>query len=129
MDLARETGREQLVDLLEPRFERHGAAESQDYARMNAHLEELIERRRSTLAQSPKVTLRHLDVTVLLEDAGPDRAWFMIPEMRGGFAIEAVDGAIDTSSWIWPEEGSGQRHIITPEGAELVEEGFGLRQN
>lgn len=48
--------------------------------------------------------------------------------MYGGFAysftIDKGATALVTDSWCRVAGGSGQRHLVTPEGAKLIEEGF-----
>lgn len=54
--------------------------------------------------------------------------WFPVPGMYGGFAYgltEEADGlTLTVESWCRIFGGSGQRHVITPNSTELVEEGF-----
>jgi hypothetical protein len=48
--------------------------------------------------------------------------------MSGGFSINLVQDGVApvllVESWCRVAEGSGQRHEITPKGANLVAEGF-----
>ena len=57
-----------------------------------------------------------------------EREWFAVPGMYGGFAysLERIDGelTLTTESWCRIWDGSGQRHVITPDRTELVEVGF-----
>ena len=57
-----------------------------------------------------------------------DREWFPVPGMYGGFAyslsIAGEEPTLTVESWCRVVEGSGQRHVITPDRTELVEEGF-----
>jgi len=54
--------------------------------------------------------------------------WFRVPGMYGGFAYELriVDGeyVLTVESWYRIIGGSGQRHRITVDDCELLEEGF-----
>ena len=54
--------------------------------------------------------------------------WFPVPGMYGGFSItmdgEGEEAILISSSWCRVSGGSGQRHEITANGSELVEEGF-----
>jgi hypothetical protein len=68
-------------------------------------------------------TLRYPPVEVLHETAG-ERVWFPVPEMYGGFSVRLMRGYLYVESWIRVVGGSGQAHVITHEGAVLVEEGF-----
>ncbi len=44
--------------------------------------------------------------------------------MYGGFHITLRQGYLESSSWCRVVGGSGQLHVITHEGAVLVDEGF-----
>lgn len=54
--------------------------------------------------------------------------WFPIPGMYGGFsyrlAVQDQQVALIAESWCRVVGGSGQRHKITAQGIELLEEGF-----
>jgi hypothetical protein len=54
--------------------------------------------------------------------------WFMVPGMYGGFAYSLERGgddpALTAESWCRVVEGSGERHLVTAAGYELVERGF-----
>jgi hypothetical protein len=68
-------------------------------------------------------SLRYPPVAVLHECRGR-RLWFAVPGMYGGFGVELMRGYLYVESWIRVVGGSGQAHVITHEGAVLVEEGF-----
>lgn len=57
-----------------------------------------------------------------------EKAWFPVPGMYGGFSFwfegEAEDLRLVTESWCRVVGGSGQRHVITAQGSDLVDEGF-----
>jgi hypothetical protein len=44
--------------------------------------------------------------------------------MYGGFALRWDDNAVHSESWCRVDEGSGQRHRVTANGVELVEDGI-----
>jgi hypothetical protein len=67
--------------------------------------------------------LRYPPVEVLHEAPG-EGMWFPVPEMYGGFSVRLMRGYLYVESWIRIVGGSGQAHVITHEGAVLVEEGF-----
>jgi hypothetical protein len=68
-------------------------------------------------------SLRYPPVAVLHECPG-QRVWFAVPGMYGGFSIALLRGYLYVESWIRVVGGSGQAHVVTHEGAVLVEEGF-----
>ena len=58
--------------------------------------------------------------------SGENRGWFPVPGMFGGFAYHFEGDKLVCESSSRIVDGSGQRHEITPKGAELVwEEGAG----
>ncbi|OBG73566.1 MULTISPECIES: ankyrin repeat domain-containing protein [unclassified Mycobacterium] len=67
--------------------------------------------------------LRYPSVEVFHE-APDQRVWFAIPGMYGGFDMRLRQGYVETLSWCRVAGGSGQAHVITHEGAILVDEGF-----
>ena len=50
--------------------------------------------------------------------------WFPYPGMYGGFTMSIREDRLVVESWSRGVGGSGQRHVITVRGCELVEEGF-----
>ena len=44
--------------------------------------------------------------------------------MYGGFSMSIQEDQLVVASWSRVVDGSGQRHVITESGCELVEEGF-----
>ena len=73
--------------------------------------------------RKPQQVLRYPPVAILQEV--PDQhLWFPVPGMYGGFDITLRRGYLETSSWSRVVGGSGQAHVITHEGAVLVDEGF-----
>lgn len=55
-------------------------------------------------------------------------ASFAVPGMYGGFSYrlegDGPDARLVAESWCRVVEGSGERHVITAAGSELVDEGF-----
>jgi hypothetical protein len=66
--------------------------------------------------------LRYPPVEILYELPG-QRVWFPIPA-KYGFHIELQRGGLEVKSWCGLVEGSGQAHLVTPEGSVLVDQGF-----
>jgi hypothetical protein len=66
--------------------------------------------------------LRYPPVEILHELPG-QRVWFPIPA-KYGFHIELQRGGLEVKSWCGLVEGSGQAHLVTPEGSVLVDQGF-----
>jgi len=89
------------------------------------HFHEVIRSRAGDLVDEHKLILP--DLGELFASDEP-RAWFPIPGMYGGFSywLEEDDSGVHlvSESWCRVAEGSGQRHIITAGGYELVDEGF-----
>lgn len=67
--------------------------------------------------------LRYPPVGVMHEAPGRS-VWFAVPGMYGGFLISLRQGYLESSSWCRVVGGSGQLHVITHEGAVLVDKGF-----
>jgi hypothetical protein len=66
--------------------------------------------------------LRYPPVETLHELPG-QRVWFPMPG-KYGFHIELLRGALQVKSWCGLVEGSGQAHLVTPEGSVLFDQGF-----
>jgi hypothetical protein len=69
-----------------------------------------------------RTVLRYPPVEILHEVPG-QRVWFPLPA-KYGFHIELQRGALEVKSWCGLVEGSGQAHLVTPEGSVLVDQGF-----
>lgn len=93
--------------------------------RITAHFHDTIRRRAGTLIAEQRLELPSLEGVPGSEDRA---AWFPVPGMYGGFEywleIRPEAPQLICESWCRVVEGSGQRHCITEEGAELVDEGF-----
>jgi hypothetical protein len=93
---------------------------------LDAHLAEVIDGRiRDVLydGRDPRRVLRYPPVGILHEVPG-QRLWFPVPGMYGGFDITLRQGRLDVRSWCRVVGGSGQAHLVTHEGAVLVDLGF-----
>ncbi len=69
-----------------------------------------------------RLLLRYPSVEILHELPG-QRVWFPLPA-KYGFHIELQRGALEVKSWCGLVEGSGQAHLVTPDGSVLVDQGF-----
>lgn len=118
VDLARQHGHDHLVSTLEPLV--HGKIESDVLDMLDTHLAELVEAR---IRPQLDVQLHHPRCEVLTEI--PDgRLWYPVPGMHGGFRIELREDHLYVTSWVRVVGGSGQAHLVTPSGAQLVRRGF-----
>jgi hypothetical protein len=93
---------------------------------LDVHLAEVIDGRIDGVlcdGRSPRQVLRYPSVSILHEVPG-QRVWFPVPGMYGGFDITLRQGHLDVRSWCRVVGGSGQAHLVTHEGAALVDEGF-----
>lgn len=90
------------------------------------HLAEVIDSRICGVlydGRDPQRVLRYPPVKILHEVPG-QRIWFPVPGMYGGFDITLVQNHLDVKSWCRVVGGSGQAHVVTTQGAVLVDEGF-----
>lgn len=69
-----------------------------------------------------RTVLRYPPVEILHELPG-QRVWFPLPG-KYGFHIELQSGGLEVKSWCGLVEGSGQAHLVTPDGSVLVDQGF-----
>jgi Ankyrin repeats (many copies) len=69
-----------------------------------------------------RTVLRYPPVEILHELPG-QRVWFPLPG-KYGFHIELQHGGLEVKSWCGLVEGSGQAHLVTPDGSVLVDQGF-----
>ncbi|WP_156758592.1 ankyrin repeat domain-containing protein [Actinokineospora pegani] len=115
-DIALRNGNHALAELLTPVF-RHPAPTQA----LRPHLHAVILER-----VAPEVAehrLRLPEVSIIAEQRDP-RIGFPIPGMYGGFTLRLDGDTLVSESWSRVVGGSGQRHVITAAGAELVESGF-----
>lgn len=122
-DVAERTGHYQLREILEPKllhFVPVGVL-----LKIQFHFHEVIHGRIDR--ELPNHSLRLPELEPLLELDRP-QMWFPVPGMYGGFSYHlettGVDAKLVSESWCRVVSGSGQRHEITTEGSELVDEGF-----
>ncbi|MDP7734252.1 ankyrin repeat domain-containing protein [Mycobacterium paragordonae] len=90
------------------------------------HLAEVIDSRICGVlydGRDPQRVLRYPPVEILHEVPG-QRIWFPVPGMYGGFDITLVQNHLDVKSWCRVVSSSGQAHVVTSQGAILVDEGF-----
>lgn len=90
------------------------------------HLAEVIDSRICGVlydGRDPQRVLRYPPVEILHE-VPRQHLWFPVPGMYGGFDIGLVEDFLDVKSWCRVVGGSGQAHVITTDGALLVDEGF-----
>lgn len=118
LDLATERGHGHLLDLLTPpRLDRPMSPEK--IAAIDRHLAAVVDGRTQPLG----VRLRHPSIEVLT--GVPDgRLWYPVPGMYGGFSIRLREHHLYVESWCRVVGGSGEAHVITADGATLVDEGF-----
>ncbi len=69
-----------------------------------------------------RAVLRYPPVEILHELPG-QRVCFPMPA-KYAFHIELQRGGLEVKSWCGLVEGSGQAHLVTPEGSVLVDQGF-----
>ena len=93
--------------------------------KIQAHFHDIIRERAEQLVQEQRLRLPELEP--LLELDRP-QMWFPVPGMYGGFSFRlestGIEAKLVSESWCRVVGGSGQRHEITPNGSQLVEEGF-----
>jgi len=124
IDIAIRNGRQELVSLLTPVYLHHMPLES--LLKMQEYFHEVINGRINVQRKSTSLRLPDLEVLLELEDP---HMWFPVPGMYGGFNYRLAYNRdkslrLISESWSRVVGGSGQRHEITPEGSELVDEGF-----
>lgn len=93
--------------------------------KIQEHFHAVIRGRADALVREHELRLPDLSPLLELEGGG---IWFAVPGMYGGFRYWldtfGVNAKLLTESWCRVESGSGQRHAITSQGYELVDEGF-----
>lgn len=123
IDVARRLGHEHLYRLLEPVYERevpHGVLSV-----IERHFHAVIRGRAPEIVEEHQLRLPELEPLLEMERC---KVWFAIPGMYGGFSYELAEDGVEArlvaESWCRVVSGSGQRHVITSAGSELVEKGF-----
>ena len=126
-DVAAERGNDSLLELLRPE---PAPLTRERISALDAHLASVIDGRLTLpggIAESYERPLREslrYPPVALLHEVDGQQVWFGVPGMYGGFSIALQRGYLYVESWIRVVGGSGQAHVITHEGAVLVEEGF-----
>jgi len=123
IDVAQRKGHTHLLRVLEPVFKHSVPAGVLLKVQSNFH--EVIRGRAAELVQQHQLRLPELEPLLELDTA---EMWFPVPGMYGGFSYRmdklGVEAALVTESWCRVVGGSGQRHLITSKGSQLVAEGF-----
>jgi len=123
IDVAERKGHHQLRGVLQPQLKH--LVPIGILLKIQFHFHEVIRGRIDR--ELPDHELRLPELEPLLELDRP-QMWFPVPGMYGGFnyrlASTCVDAKLVAESWCRVVGGSGQRHEITSDGSELVEEGF-----
>jgi hypothetical protein len=123
VDIARRLGHRGLVDILKPVYRRRVDLEALGVLEGRFH--EVIWQRVDEPVTADTIRLPVLEP--LLELPKP-AMWFAVPGMYGGFSFTLrgtrTKPVLISESWCRIVDGSGQRHKITLDGVELVEEGF-----
>ncbi len=118
VDLARKRGHHHLLEILAvPELTER---EQQKFAAWDQYLAALIAERTRSL---DPVRSRPVPTEVIALDR-LESLWFPYPGMYGGFRMSIQEDRLVVASWSRVVDGSGQRHVITESGCELVEEGF-----
>lgn len=118
-DLARDGGHQHLDGVLAPPREARPVAPDVEAA-LDRHLAEVVEGR---IRPHLTARLRH-PVTAVAAECPDQRLWYPVPGMYGGFSIARREHHLYVESWSRVAGGSGQAHVVTIAGAELVDSGF-----
>jgi len=123
VDVAERKGNTNIIELLTPVYLEQ--IPNGVLCKIQEHFHETILERVSKVVDEYQLRLPELEP--LLEIKG-HKMWFPVPGMYGGFSYQfekfGVEAVLVSSSWSRVSEGSGQKHVITTEGSELVDEGF-----
>ena len=123
VDVAQRRGHAHLFQLLEPVIKHRVPMGVLLKVQSNFH--EVIRGRAAELVQQHQLRLPELEPLLELDTA---EMWFPVPGMYGGFSYHletfGVEATLVAESWCRVVGGSGQRHLITSRGSQLVAEGF-----
>lgn len=123
VDVARRKGHDHLLKALEPVYKRR--VPPKDLLAIQEHFHTVIRGRAEDLVREHCLRLPVLEP--LLELKHP-KMWFPVPGMYGGFSywleFDESRPRLISESWCRVVGGSGQRHVVTVAGSELVDEGF-----
>lgn len=117
VDIARRKGHHHLVELLDVREPTQ--TEQHTFDAWGEHLAELIRLR--TKDYDP-VRFREVPTEVVALESLRS-LWFSWPGMYGGFSISVDGDKLVVDSWSRVSYGSGQTHLITQSGCDLVADG------
>ena len=124
VDLARVKNHAHLYRILEPVY--HWEISSQKLQGLQRNFHEVIRGRAEKQIESHQLRLPELEP--MLESGPSCKFWFAVPGMYGGFNYwleKRWDRVLLISeSWCRVVGGSGERHVVTPFGNVLVDEGF-----
>ncbi|MFO7249415.1 MAG: ankyrin repeat domain-containing protein [Actinomycetes bacterium] len=118
-DIAARKGHRHLAEPLTPVI-RHPVPPEALQA-IERHFHAVIHERAGELVARHGLRLPLLEPLTEQEDPS---CWFRVPGMYGGFAYRLQGVELVVESWCRVVGGSGQRHVIRPDGARLVSEGF-----
>ncbi|MFE3190204.1 hypothetical protein ACFXHA_14425 [Nocardia sp. NPDC059240] len=122
-DIAAERGHKHLLEVLTPQ-PRH-AVPPPRLAQLEHVLHAVIDSRAYDLVHKARQRLPQLGP---LTEATEPAMWMAVPRMYGGFSIKLTQPGdvpeLTVESWCRVVGGSGQRHVVRPNGFELVDEGF-----
>ncbi len=122
VDVAQRQGHTQLVDLLTPRLKPEVSLTTIQAIQRHFHV--VILTRAEELIHEHAVRLPELEPLLELDTA---KVWFPVPGMYGGFSYElstvSYAPVLISTSWSRVSGGSGQRHVVSPHGNLLLEEG------
>jgi len=124
LKIARRLGRDdELREILTPEYRHQVPPEAMNALQDQFH--KVIMGRCGDLVAKHSLRLPVLEPLCELEEP---RMWFAVPGMYGGFNYwlerTGKDPLLVIESWCRVAGGSGQRHTVTPAGAELTAEGF-----
>lgn len=123
VDIARRKGHDHLLRALEPVYKHRVPPE--DLLAIQGHFHAVIRDRAEREVLEHALRLPALEP--LLELKSP-KMWITVPGMYGGFSywleINESQTRLISESWCRVVDGSGQRHVVTVAGSELVEKGF-----
>lgn len=123
VDVADRQGHRHLLGILAPACKH--SVPTGVLLKIQAHFHEVIRGRIDDAL--PGHGLRLPELEPLLELDRP-QMWFPVPGMYGGFSFRlestGAGARLISESWCRVAAGSGQRHLITSAGSELVDEGF-----
>jgi hypothetical protein len=122
-DVARRRAYQALAERLEPRT--RWATPSGVVHALEQYLHAVIRVRADRQVREASLRLPPVEPLLGMEEP---RLWFPVPGMYGGFSLRllrpGVHAELQVESWCRVVDGSGQRHLVTGRGVQLVAEGF-----